>query len=59
MDQLREQVRIRVADIGLAGQLQTVQVARDRFRDTLEIFVLRGRPAGRCELCPFSGATLQ
>ena len=58
-DRLREQVMFRVRDAHLLDQLHATRDARDQLRDGLEILTLRGRPSGRCELCPFAGATLQ
>ena len=58
-DRLRAQVLFRVHDAGLLDQLHATRDARDQFRDALELLTLRGRPSGRCELCPFAGTTLQ
>lgn len=58
-DRFRAQVLFRVRDAGLLDQLHATRDARDQFRDALELLTLRGRPSGRCELCPFAGAPLQ
>ena len=58
-DRLRAQVLLRIRDARLLDQLPATRDARDQFRDALELLTLRGRPSGRCELCPFAGAPLQ
>ena len=53
--ELQTQVLHRIAAVGLPAQLRELEAARAKVEELAETVVLRGRPSGRCDLCPSAG----